>query len=80
MISACAHALCGTAVAVSAWTLYPGRDDGYLIPIVLGAVGGWAADRLAAATGVYRPGQPMGYMVSSLGAVALLLAYGIVRG
>jgi uncharacterized membrane protein YeaQ/YmgE (transglycosylase-associated protein family) len=66
----------GFIVGVFAKVLMPGRDPGGLIVTVLlgiaGAfVGGWAGQ----AFGVYRPGQPAGWLMSIVGAIILLALY-----
>lgn len=66
----------GLIVGVLAKVLMPGRDPGGLIVTVLlgiaGAlVGGWAGQAL----GVYRPGQPAGWLMSIVGAILLLAIY-----
>ena len=66
----------GLIVGVLAKFLMPGRDPGGLIVTMLlgiaGAfVGGWAGQ----APGVYRPGQPAGWLMSIAGAIILLVLY-----
>ena len=66
----------GFIVGVFAKVLMPGRDPGGLIVTVLlgiaGAfVGGWAGQTF----GVYRPGQPAGWLMSIVGAIVLLALY-----
>ena len=66
----------GLIVGVLAKFLMPGRDPGGLIVTMLlgiaGAfVGGWAGQAL----GVYRPGQPAGWLMSIAGAIILLVLY-----
>jgi uncharacterized membrane protein YeaQ/YmgE (transglycosylase-associated protein family) len=66
----------GLIVGVLAKFLMPGRDPGGLIVTVLlgiaGAfVGGWAGQAL----GVYRPGEPAGWLMSIAGAIILLVLY-----
>jgi uncharacterized membrane protein YeaQ/YmgE (transglycosylase-associated protein family) len=66
----------GLIVGLLAKLLMPGRDPGGIIVTMLlgiaGAfVGGWAGQAL----GVYRPGQPAGWLMSILGAIVLLVVY-----
>jgi uncharacterized membrane protein YeaQ/YmgE (transglycosylase-associated protein family) len=66
----------GLIVGVLAKFLMPGRDPGGLIVTMLlgiaGAfVGGWAGQAL----GVYRPGEPAGWLMSIAGAIILLVLY-----
>jgi uncharacterized membrane protein YeaQ/YmgE (transglycosylase-associated protein family) len=73
------HALCGVAVAVSARYLLPGEHPhGYLLPVLLGAIGGWIADWIGQRAGLYRTDQPASFVMSVLGAMALMLVYGVV--
>lgn len=74
-----AHAACGAITALAARFLLPGHSpESYLLPAVLGAAGGIAADWLGRRARLYQPGQPASWAMSVLGSMALLLVYGVI--
>jgi uncharacterized membrane protein YeaQ/YmgE (transglycosylase-associated protein family) len=77
MFSMIGHAVFGLIVGVVAKLLLPGHDPGGLIVTALiGMVGGWLGGVLGRALGWYGEGHPAaGFVMSVIGAMALLLAY-----
>jgi uncharacterized membrane protein YeaQ/YmgE (transglycosylase-associated protein family) len=66
----------GLIIGVIAKLLMPGRDPGgFIITILLGIAGMFLGSYLGRAGGFYQPGQPAGWLVSILGALALLALY-----
>ena len=66
----------GLIIGVIAKLLMPGRDPGgFIITILLGIAGMFLGSYLGRAAGFYQPGQPAGWLVSILGALALLTLY-----
>lgn len=71
--------LFGLIVGVLAKFLMPGRDPGgFFITILLGiggsVLGGWVGTML----GMYKAGNPAGFLMSIVGAIALLAIYRVV--
>ena len=76
MLSMIGHAVFGLIVGVVAKLLLPGHDPGGLIvTAIIGMVGGWLGGVLGRALGWYSEGHPAGFVMSVIGAMALLLAY-----
>ena len=76
MLSMIGHAVFGLIVGVVAKLLLPGYDPGGLIVTALiGMVGGWLGGVIGRALGWYGEGHPAGFVMSVVGAMALLLAY-----
>lgn len=56
--------------------IMPGKDPGgCLVTILLGIAGALLAGFIGQAIGFYRPGQPAGWFMATLGAVAILAIY-----
>jgi len=73
--------LVGFVIGVVAKMLTPGRDpQGCLITSAIGIAGAFIAKYLGEALNLYRPGEPVGFLGSVIGAILLLLAYRAVRG
>lgn len=80
MTSPLIHSLCGAAVGVAVRLLLPGQHGlGYAVPAILGAVGGYAADQMGQKAGLYRRDHAASFVMSGLGAMALMLAYGVAH-
>ncbi len=76
MLSMIGHAVFGLIVGVVAKFLLPGHDPGgLLVTALIGMVGGWLGGVLGRALGWYGDGHPAGFVMSVVGAMALLLAY-----
>ncbi|MBN4048020.1 GlsB/YeaQ/YmgE family stress response membrane protein [bacterium AH-315-O15] len=71
----------GLVVGVVAKLIMPGRDPGgIIVTILLGIAGSVVGGFVGQALGLYGPGQPAGWVMSILGAAALLLVYRLVFG
>ncbi|KIG03488.1 MULTISPECIES: GlsB/YeaQ/YmgE family stress response membrane protein [Caballeronia] len=71
----------GLVVGLIARAIKPGDDSmGWIMTIVLGIAGSLIAGYVGRALGWYQPGQPAGWIASVVGAIILLVIYGMVRG
>jgi uncharacterized membrane protein YeaQ/YmgE (transglycosylase-associated protein family) len=70
----------GFVVGAIAKLLTPGRDPGgFIITILLGVGGSFAATYIGQRLGWYRPGQPAGFIGAILGAILILIIYRLIR-
>jgi uncharacterized membrane protein YeaQ/YmgE (transglycosylase-associated protein family) len=70
----------GLIVGAIAKFLMPGKDPGgILITMLIGIIGALVAGYLGGALGLYRSGEPAGFIASVLGAVLLLFIYRLLR-
>ncbi len=70
----------GLIVGLLARAIKPGDDKmGWIMTIVLGVLGALLAGYVGRAMGFYRPGEPVGWIASVVGAMALLFIYDAVR-
>jgi len=59
----------------------PGRDPGgFIVTILLGIVGALLGGFLGRAAGLYREGDPVGFIMAVLGSIVLLVLYRVVAG
>jgi uncharacterized membrane protein YeaQ/YmgE (transglycosylase-associated protein family) len=73
--------LFGLVVGAIAKLLMPGRDPGgFIVTILLGIAGALLGGFLGRALGWYGEGEAAGFLMSLLGAVALLLIYRLAVG
>ncbi|WP_250500356.1 GlsB/YeaQ/YmgE family stress response membrane protein [Caballeronia sp. GAWG1-5s-s] len=71
----------GLIVGLIARAIKPGDDSmGWIMTIVLGIAGSLIAGYVGRALGWYQPGQPAGWIASVIGAIILLVIYGMARG
>jgi uncharacterized membrane protein YeaQ/YmgE (transglycosylase-associated protein family) len=71
----------GLVVGVVAKFVMPGRDPGGMIlTIVLGIVGGVLGGWIGRVLGLYRTGEPVGFIMAVVGAVAVLAIYRLTLG
>jgi len=71
----------GLLVGAVAKFLTPGTDPGgCLITILIGLAGSFVGTYLGQALGLYRVGEPAGFIGSVIGAVLLLLLYRMIAG
>ncbi len=70
----------GLIVGLIARAIKPGDDKmGWIMTIVLGILGSVVAGFVGRSLGWYQPGQPAGWIASVIGAIVLLVLYGMVR-
>lgn len=80
MLSLLGSLLVGLVVGLLARAIKPGDDSmGWLMTIVLGIAGSLIAGYAGRAMGWYQPGEPAGWIASVVGAVVLLLIYGMIK-
>ena len=74
-------ALVGLVVGYIARALHPGKDNiGFIMTAVLGIGGSFLAQYAGAALGWYKQGEASGWIASVVGAIILLVIYGMVKG
>ena len=72
--------LFGLVVGIIAKLLMPGRDPGgFIITVLLGIAGAVIGGFIGRAFGFYGPGEPAGFLMSTLGAIVLLFIYHKLR-
>ncbi|MFJ4291559.1 GlsB/YeaQ/YmgE family stress response membrane protein [Cupriavidus sp. NPDC089707] len=70
----------GLIVGLIARAVKPGDDKlGWIMTIILGVLGSVVAGYVGRALGWYQPGEPAGWVASVIGAIVLLVIYGMVR-
>lgn len=68
----------GFLVGIVAKFLKPGKDPGgFIITILLGIAGSFMATFIGKTLGWYQPGQTAGFIGSVIGAIILLVIYGL---
>ena len=68
--------LFGLVVGIVAKLIMPGKDPGgFIVPILLGIVGALLGGFLGRMLGLYREGEPAGFVGATLGAILVLLIY-----
>jgi uncharacterized membrane protein YeaQ/YmgE (transglycosylase-associated protein family) len=71
----------GFIVGLIARAIKPGNDRlGLIMTTLLGIAGAFIARYVGAALGWYEPNEAAGWIASVIGAVVLLVIYGMVRG
>jgi uncharacterized membrane protein YeaQ/YmgE (transglycosylase-associated protein family) len=76
MLHMIGHAIFGLVVGLIARFLLPGADHfGLIVTAIIGLVGGVVGGWIGRAVGWYQPGQPAGFLMSIVGAMALLLIF-----
>ena len=71
----------GFIVGLIARAIKPGDDRmGLIMTTLLGIAGAFIARYVGQAMGLYTADQPAGWIASVLGAIVLLVIYGLVRG
>lgn len=80
MLSFIGTVIVGLVVGLIARALKPGDDSmGLIMTIILGIAGSLIAGYIGRALGWYQPGQAAGWIASVIGAIVLLVIYGMVR-
>ena len=80
MMSILATLISGLIAGFIARALKPGNDSmGWIMTALLGVAGSFLAGFLGAALGLYRQGDPVGFVASVVGAIILLVIYSFVK-
>lgn len=80
MLSILGTLVVGLVVGVIARAVKPGDDKlGWIMTALLGVAGSFLASYVGAAMGWYQPGAAAGWIASVVGAVVLLVIYGLVK-
>jgi uncharacterized membrane protein YeaQ/YmgE (transglycosylase-associated protein family) len=80
MLSFIGTVIVGLVVGLIARAVKPGDDRmGLVMTIILGIAGSLIAGYVGRALGWYQPGQAAGWVASVIGAILLLIIYGLVR-
>ena len=81
MLSLLGTLLIGLVVGLIARAVKPGDDKlGWIMTALLGVAGSFLASYVGMAMGWFEQGDSAGWIASVLGAVALLVVYGLVKG
>jgi uncharacterized membrane protein YeaQ/YmgE (transglycosylase-associated protein family) len=73
--------LFGFVVGVIGKLLMPGRDPGgFVVTILLGIAGALLGGFLGRALGLYREGDPVGFVMAVIGSIVLLAIYRFTVG
>ncbi|MDB5939556.1 MAG: hypothetical protein JWP77_1920 [Polaromonas sp.] len=81
MISILGTIVVGFIVGLIARAIKPGDDRlGLIMTTLLGIAGAFLARYAGAAMGLYQPDEPAGWIASVVGAIVLLVIYGLVKG
>ena len=72
----------GFLAGVIAKFIMPGGNEpsGFILTTILGIVGAFVASYLGQAMGWYRPGEGAGLVGAVVGAIVVLVVYGMVAG
>ena len=72
----------GFVAGIIAKFIMPGENEptGFILTTVLGIVGAFVATFLGQALGWYRPGEGAGLIGAVVGAIIVLVVYGVVAG
>lgn len=80
MFSLIATIFVGLIVGLIARAIKPGNDKlGLTMTALLGIAGSFLASYAGAALGWYAPGAPAGWLASIVGAIVLLVIYGLIK-
>lgn len=72
--------LIGFIVGLIARAIKPGNDSaGFIVTTVIGVLGSLAATYIGQAMNLYAVGEPAGFIASVLGAIVLLVLWGLVK-
>jgi len=81
MLSILWSILIGFVVGVIAKLLHPGKENmGIIVTTLLGIAGSLVATFLGRLVGFYKEGEAAGFLMALVGAIVLLVIYGMVRG
>lgn len=74
-------AFIGLIVGAVARFVLPGKQNlGWIMTAILGIAGSFLANYAGTALGLYKSGEAAGFIASVVGAVILLVVYGMVKG
>jgi uncharacterized membrane protein YeaQ/YmgE (transglycosylase-associated protein family) len=80
MLSFIGTLIVGLIVGLIARAIKPGDDKmGIIMTVILGIAGSLIAGYVGRAAGWYQPGQGAGWIASVIGAIVLLVIYGLIR-
>ena len=80
MFSLIATIFVGLIVGLIARAIKPGNDKlGWTMTALLGIAGSFLASYAGEALGWYAPGAPAGWLASIVGAIVLLVIYGLIK-
>jgi uncharacterized membrane protein YeaQ/YmgE (transglycosylase-associated protein family) len=66
----------GLVVGALARLIVPGREPGgWIVSLLLGVAGSFLGAFIGRAIGLYREGEPAGFVMSLVGAIVLVVAY-----
>lgn len=72
--------LIGFIVGLIARAIKPGNDSaGFIVTTIIGVLGSVVATYVGQALNLYSVGQPAGWIASVLGAIVLLVLWGLVK-
>ena len=70
----------GFLVGVVAKFIHPGKESmGFIMTTILGVGGSFLATFIGQALGLYQAGSTVGFIGAVIGAILLLVIYGVVR-
>ena len=73
--------LFGLVVGIVGKLLMPGRDPGgFILTILLGIAGALIGGFVGQSLGLYREGEPAGFLMAVVGSIILLLIYRLFLG
>ncbi len=73
--------LFGLVVGIVGKLLMPGRDPGgFILTIILGIAGALLGGFVGQSLGLYREGEPAGFLMAVVGSIVLLLIYRLFLG
>jgi uncharacterized membrane protein YeaQ/YmgE (transglycosylase-associated protein family) len=71
----------GLIVGIVAKFVMPGRDPGgFIVTVLLGIAGALLGGYLGRVVGLYREGDPVGFVMAVVGSIAVLILYRVVAG
>lgn len=72
----------GLVAGIVAKFLHPGSNEpqGFVLTAILGIIGAMVATYLGQAIGWYRPGEGAGFIGAVVGAIIVLVVWGLVAG
>ena len=79
MLHMIGHAIFGLLIGLLARAVMPGRQHmGLILTMILGLVGAWLGGLIGRMTGMYKEGNPAGFLMALVGAVIVLYIYSTV--